>query len=484
MAGAMVPTPSVQAPAAWARANNGFRNRITPREQAAGLTPADLTFGYDPGDFRRYGADPTGASPSDTALANACKSNTVVYDGHPEGGYYTFTTGFKPVAYPLSIRGAALSYGSLTGTIFELAASAGSGAILLEWEAEAYGFRCSGITFRAEDGTLGQVLVKFSNEWRGGRISDCLFTTPSQGSDNDTIGVWLTGAGTFSGNILINGNQFSNLLFNIFCAGSVTSLRIRDNDLYGNTAAENGAAVVLGEDTVGVLVSGNYFDGWNQTGCRGITSQGVRNRFINNVFELCTVPYAFVNGGSPIQGYASGNVFITSGSPIYPQNGTDLCIISDSGFTDYDSSQFSSIAGFKERGRAAGVGEYIAPAFAAGNFVGTGAMTWTVASGDVQEYKYAVVGKKMHLSAYIITSDIGGTPNTTLRIAIPDSYTAKGSRRAPCLVQNNGTWQSGMCLIVNGAGYVEIYADPTGGNNWSASAGNAGVGLDVTFEVN
>lgn len=53
----------------------GYRYTITPGETSAGLVAADLTFGFDPGDCRRYGASP-GADPADnrTAIQRALSS--------------------------------------------------------------------------------------------------------------------------------------------------------------------------------------------------------------------------------------------------------------------------------------------------------------------------------------------------------------------------------------------------------------------------
>ncbi|MDE2467165.1 MAG: hypothetical protein KGL35_00035, partial [Bradyrhizobium sp.] len=51
--------------------DSGYRYVIHPKETAAGYTAAQLTFGFDPGDLRRYGADPTGVTASDAAMTKA-----------------------------------------------------------------------------------------------------------------------------------------------------------------------------------------------------------------------------------------------------------------------------------------------------------------------------------------------------------------------------------------------------------------------------
>ncbi len=58
--------------------DQGYRYKIHPAETAAGLTDAQLTFGFDPLTLERYGADPTGAADSTaaiTALLNVIVAN-------------------------------------------------------------------------------------------------------------------------------------------------------------------------------------------------------------------------------------------------------------------------------------------------------------------------------------------------------------------------------------------------------------------------
>lgn len=51
--------------------DSGYQYKIHPAETADGLTDADLTFGFDVADPRRYGADPTGAADSTAAVQTA-----------------------------------------------------------------------------------------------------------------------------------------------------------------------------------------------------------------------------------------------------------------------------------------------------------------------------------------------------------------------------------------------------------------------------
>jgi len=54
-------------------------------EITAGVTPTN--YGYPYGDLRRYGADPSGATDSTTAIQNAFNSNVLVYGGGPQCTY-------------------------------------------------------------------------------------------------------------------------------------------------------------------------------------------------------------------------------------------------------------------------------------------------------------------------------------------------------------------------------------------------------------
>jgi len=62
---------------------------------------------------------------------------------------------------------------------------------------------------------------------------------------------------------------------------------------------------------------------------------------------------------------------------------------------------------------------WITPGYVAGDFLGNGAMTWTVDAGDVITSRFRVTGRTVTYSFSFATTTIGGVANTNLRIASP-----------------------------------------------------------------
>ncbi len=143
-------------------------------------------------------------------------------------------------------------------------------------------------------------------------------------------------------------------------------------------------------------------------------------------------------------GSASGQLYIGDDTQI---DGTSNYRVTDVNTKDLDVTN-----GLTERGRTVKSGEWTAVAFSAGNFTGSGAMTWTVASGDQTTYAYTLHGKTMTLAFALYNTTVGGTPDYYLQIAIPGGFTAARTmgglfdsldnsvpRLASWLVQTSGT---------------------------------------------
>lgn len=120
-------------------------------------------------------------------------------------------------------------------------------------------------------------------------------------------------------------------------------------------------------------------------------------------------------------------------------------------------------------------------AFDAANFTASGAMTWTVGSGDVVTYAYVVSGDVMTLFFNLSATSVGGTPSTQLRIALPAGLVVAGQGHALCYASDNGS-----VTVVNlhaevGDAYVSL--DRIDGANWSAATDATVVAGQLTFPV-
>ena len=130
-----------------------------------------------------------------------------------------------------------------------------------------------------------------------------------------------------------------------------------------------------------------------------------------------------------------------------------------------------------------GMGFWIKPAYNAGNFTGSGSMTWTVEVGDVTTYQASLIGKTMTVVWKLDATSVGGTPSTGLYILVPGGYAAKTAAFAPAYVVDNGgaaVWSSAHIA----AGQSVIGIDKTlAGGNWSASTNATYIYGEITFEV-
>ena len=127
-------------------------------------------------------------------------------------------------------------------------------------------------------------------------------------------------------------------------------------------------------------------------------------------------------------------------------------------------------------------GAWTTPAFDAGNFTASGAMTWTVAAGDVITYSYIITGKIMTVIFNLKETTVGGTPAAELRIAIPGSQVSTKAIITPCLVYDGTAWATGKIVIPVGGTYMSIYKIDN--SNWTAGTDDHYINGEVTFEIN
>lgn len=128
-------------------------------------------------------------------------------------------------------------------------------------------------------------------------------------------------------------------------------------------------------------------------------------------------------------------------------------------------------------------GAPLSVAYAAGNFTASGSMTWTVESGDQYQFQYQQQGKLVKIWLSINTSSVGGTPSTTLVVAIPGGFTTVLGGAIVCRISDNGTGAASICSINGSATTMNFYKDFTAAANWTASTNNTAVQGFFEFEI-
>lgn len=99
--------------------------------------------------------------------------------------------------------------------------------------------------------------------------------------------------------------------------------------------------------------------------------------------------------------------------------------------------------------------------YAAGNFTGSGTITWTVGSGDQVRLRFAIINEVAFIHVQIELTSVSGA-GTELRIALPFSTTA--TQTVPVRAVDNGTFVDAF-VSISGSQLTFIKAS----GNWSAS---------------
>lgn len=133
---------------------------------------------------------------------------------------------------------------------------------------------------------------------------------------------------------------------------------------------------------------------------------------------------------------------------------------------------------------AGAAGAAIDVPYNAGNFSANGSMTWVVEAGDQLVFTYQMLGPTtMLVNVDLSNTTVGGTPNLTLMIKIPNSKSAtKFVTQVPAIVYDNGVSQLGTAYT--------LLSDPTWINitrlpviNWTASTNNTHIMFQIIIEV-
>lgn len=127
-------------------------------------------------------------------------------------------------------------------------------------------------------------------------------------------------------------------------------------------------------------------------------------------------------------------------------------------------------------------GGWITPTFAAGNYAGNGAMTWTVGAGDVTTQAYMLRGRTLTVLVTLANTTVGGTPNSQLIIGNGawGSFTATKTVDSSIVRSDNGTVNGAQMRVV--AAGTQIVSSLYSGN-WAASTDNSGLNGQIVFEV-
>lgn len=138
--------------------------------------------------------------------------------------------------------------------------------------------------------------------------------------------------------------------------------------------------------------------------------------------------------------------------------------------------------GVVERGRSVAMGVWTDVAYAAGNFTASGAMTWTVGSGDQKTYAYTLVGDTMTLCFKVDGTTVGGTPSTDLRIALPGGVTAaRTTTGAFQYLDAGGAATPGYWQVDVGTAYLRLLKQAFA--NWSSATDTTSVAGTVVISL-
>lgn len=126
--------------------------------------------------------------------------------------------------------------------------------------------------------------------------------------------------------------------------------------------------------------------------------------------------------------------------------------------------------GHTEYGRSVKSGEWADVPFDATDYNGGGAMTVTVASGDVNKNRYTIIGKTLIWTLDVVNMSTGGVAAGTILIDMPDGVTAAQTvnAAATAYIVDDGTRTRGFVTTSGGSGVVNIYKDAM--SNFSAAA--------------
>ena len=440
----------------------------TDAEISANVTPTNADF--PPGNVRRYGAG-DGHTPDEVAFQSACASNNYVFVPH---GTYVFNSQVNVDKSNITIIGE--NPGTAAVSI-RLARGAGRGAAAFRWNSWASDVHVSNLAILLKNAGAAQIGLRFA-EVRQSRITNCYIEGPAE-KGNDTSAIQFDGTGKYSGDVDVENCYLTAHKVAVDLQRVCTTIRILNCEIYGTQRIPGTIGVKVSNLCAGVLISGNTFEGWGA----GVYTDGCYIKQIGNYFEDNTTHWQWVRGAGKARIWNSsfGDICLSGGPPVYPNNDVDSCMVFGQTANFVDNGFIEASRGFRERRRAFNLGEWTTPAFAADHFAGSGAMTWTVKPENIETYAYTIVGKTMTVSWAITDSAIAGRVDKTLQVAIPGGFTPNHHVRVPTGVLSNGVHGIGIAEVNANRPQIYIYLTPDRLTNFSAGA--ADVYGQITFET-
>jgi hypothetical protein len=201
------------------------------------------------------------------------------------------------------------------------------------------------------------------------------------------------------------------------------------------------------------------------------TIQGIQAGLNGQSLEIIAVGAGQVDCTYNDAAAAVGNKIVTivtmGRTSLAPGSGGSLIM-------EYDGSIWRVIT--HEQGGA------IVPAFVAGNFLGNGAMTWTVVLGNVLACSYYLTGRLLTVNFSISGTTVGGTPNTQLTIGNGawGGYSSRDNTyvSVPVATDNGAVAVAYAFLLASGTQIGIVKTTPA---NWTA--GSNIVNFSHTFPV-
>lgn len=181
-------------------------------------------------------------------------------------------------------------------------------------------------------------------------------------------------------------------------------------------------------------------------------------------------------------------IYTFSANPVFNANAIPETAIADGSLlarlaaNETVAGTWDFTPGLKERGRSVALGAWTQVAYNSGNFTASGAMTWTVDSGDQGIYDYTLIGKTMIVVFTISNTDVGGTAGISLQLAVPGGFTAARQAVNPIHITDAGTLSIGYAVVATGG--TVILLRKANNANWTLTTGdNTSVTGTIIFEV-